>query len=246
MSQQLSAFSSLWIDSLSWQPTETQQSLFDQLYEKIVLGNTSLNLTRITEPGEFWEKHIWDSLSAVAHFIHSYPQRLKRDFKVIDVGTGGGFPGVPVAIIRPDWVVSLLDSTQKKIAFVERLTRELELTNTKTIVGRVEAIASTKPHREAYDLVLIRAVANANVCAEYALPLLKLGGTAILYRGQWTEAETSSLEGAVAQLGGKIAEIKPLTTPITKGIRHCIYLTKVAATPPKFPRGVGIPTQQPL
>jgi 16S rRNA (guanine527-N7)-methyltransferase len=246
VSQQLASFSSLWFDSLSWQPTEIQQSLFEKLYEKVLAANAGLNLTRITEPEEFWEKHLWDSLSAIRHFIDTYPQRLKANFKVIDVGTGGGFPGVPVAIVQPDWLVYLLDSTQKKITFVERLTVELELTNTRTIVGRAEAIAQNKPHREAYDLVLIRAVANANVCAEYVLPLLKLGGTAILYRGQWTPEETRSLEGALEQLGGKIGEIKPLTTPLTGGIRHCIYLTKFARTPPNFPRAVGIPNQQPL
>lgn len=120
------------------------------------------------------------------------------------------------------------------------------LTNATTLLERVEKLGRQKHQRQTYDVALIRAVAAATVCAEYALPLLKVGGSAVLYRGQWTDAETASLEAAVAILGGKIDAIEAFTTPLTQGDRHCIYLKKIAPTPNEFPRTIGVPTQKPL
>jgi 16S rRNA (guanine527-N7)-methyltransferase len=107
-------------------------------------------------------------------------------------------------------------------------------------------LGQQKQHRHQYDLALVRAVAAANICAEYALPLVKIGGTAILYRGNWTEAEGESLELAVAKLGGEISQIDRFTTPISNSIRHCIRIQKIANTHPYYPRGVGIPTLKPI
>ncbi|XHX81074.1 MAG: 16S rRNA (guanine(527)-N(7))-methyltransferase RsmG [Stenomitos frigidus ULC029] len=165
---------------------------------------------------------------------------------VIDIGTGAGFPGLPVAIAQPNWTVTLLDATRKKITFIDQVLAYMGLTNATTLVERVEQVGRQRHRRQAYDLALIRAVAAAPVCAEYALPLLKIGGCAVLYRGQWSEAETTSLEAAVAVLGGKIDAIEAFTTPLTQGDRHCIYLQKIAPTPNEFPRAIGIPTQKPL
>ena len=232
-----------WQQTLSWQPNEQQQQQFQILYREIIRGNRQLNLTRITQPEDFWEKHLWDSLAPLQ--LDSFLNRA-ASLKVIDIGTGAGFPGLPVAITFPDWTVTLLDSTQKKIKFLASLTHQLDLLHLKTIVGRAEAIGQQKSHREKYDLALIRAVAAPSVCAEYALPLLKIGGLAILYRGIWHEDETKGLKPALAQLSGEISSILPLTTPLTHSIRHCIYLRKLTPSSPNFPRTVGIPAQKPL
>jgi 16S rRNA (guanine527-N7)-methyltransferase len=228
----------IWQQTLNWQPTVEQQQLFQQLYEGILEGNQQLNLTRITEAGDFWEKHLWDSLRGV------WPQESRvrtqesegkgeihpKSLKVIDIGTGAGFPGIPVAIAYPHYFVTLLDSTRKKITFLETLLAKLEIKNATTLNGRVEAIAQHPQHKHNYDIALLRAVAPASVCAEYALPLLKTGGLAILYRGHWTDDETQALKPVVEQLGGVIDLIEGFTTPLSNSVRHCLYLRKVTST----------------
>ncbi len=237
----LPTLNEIWQQTTDWCPTQTQQSQLQSLYTAVITANKTLNLTRITEPEEFWEKHLWDSLRGIGDLIlNSTP------LKVIDIGTGAGFPGLPLAIARTDWQLTLVDSTAKKIGFVESIASEIGLTNVRSLVSRIEELGQNRQHRHQSDLALIRAVASANVCAEYSLPLVKLGGTAILYRGNWTEAETESLELAVAKLGGEIAKIDRFTTPISNSIRHCIWLRKAADTHPYYPRAVGIPNLKPL
>jgi 16S rRNA (guanine527-N7)-methyltransferase len=255
--------SDLWLNTLDWQPQPTQIQQFQQLYAGILAGNQQFNLTRITAPDEFWEKHLWDSLRGIRRWLTLESgedggdgadegemgissARSPASFTVIDIGTGGGFPGVPVAIARPDWNVTLLDSTRKKIDFLDRLLPTLGITNTKTLVDRVEQVGQQPQYREQFDLALIRAVAAAPVCAEYALPLLKVGGSAILYRGQWTEAEAIALQSTVGQLGGRLAATDQFTTPLTAGERHCLLLQKIASTPAQYPRAVGVPSQKPI
>jgi 16S rRNA (guanine527-N7)-methyltransferase len=220
----------IWLTTLQWQPSAQNQAQFQQLYDRVLTGNQRLNLTRITEPSEFWEKHLWDSLAGLAWLQQQHPEMLQKPLSVMDVGTGAGFPGLPMAIAYPAWTVTLLDSTRKKIDFLNDLTAELDLQNTRTLVGRAEAMGKRKEYRSMYDLVCTRAVANAPICAEYALPLLKVGGMAILYRGFWTEEETASLEPVVQALGGKIERIQALRTPLTDGVRHCLYLSKQRET----------------
>lgn len=171
---------------------------------------------------------------------------LAKNLKIIDIGTGAGFPGLPLAIANPDWSVTMVDSTRKKIAFILRAIAQLQLSNAEAIVSRAEALARQTPHREQYDLALIRAVGQASVCAEYILPFVKIGGFAVLYRGYWEETDTIALKTAVNQLGSEITLIKPTKTPLSDSIRHCIYLYKKSSTPDLFPRQVGVPNQQPL
>ena len=231
----------MWQETIDWCPTEQQQSQLQSLYSEVVSANRQLNLTRITAPEEFWEKHLWDSLRGVGDLIN-HPLELK----VIDLGTGAGFPGLPLAIARTDWQITLVDSTAKKVGFIEYIAPELGLTNTHPLVSRIEALGQERQHRHQYDLALIRAVSSANVCAEYTMPLVKVGGTAILYRGNWTDEEATSLELAVAKLGGEISKIDRFTTPVSDSIRHCIWLHKTTDTHPYYPRAVGIPTLKPL
>ncbi|CDN15988.1 glucose-inhibited division protein B [Richelia intracellularis] len=212
------------------------------MYELIIQGNQKLNVTRIIEPQEFWEKHLWDSLRGIVKLLTNPNNKLSA----IDIGTGAGFPGIPFAIALPDSQVNLLDSTQKKVTFLTQILPELELERARTTVGRAEEIGQNPQYREKYDVALIRAVGNISACAEYALPLLKKDGFAIIYRGNWTDDQTSTLKNAAKQLGGAIASIEKFTTPLSQGTRHCIYLRKVENTPNKFPRAIGVPTHKPL
>ena len=233
--------------TLQWQPSEEQLALFERLYQGNVEGTRQVNLTRITAPVEFWEKHLWDSLSGLAPWYEpEKPEWLPTVKRVIDIGTGGGFPGLPVAIARPRWQVTLLDSTRKKITFLETLCEQLGLANTDCVADRAEAAGRKPNHRAQYDLAMVRAVGPASTCAEYALPLLKKSGFAILFRGQWTDQEEELFIGALETLGGELVAICPWETPLTQGIRHCLYVKKVEKTDQAFPRQTGIPAKHPL
>ncbi|NJL82656.1 MAG: 16S rRNA (guanine(527)-N(7))-methyltransferase RsmG [Chloroflexaceae bacterium] len=229
-----------WRETLNWEPTAAQQEQLQRLYAGILAGNQRLNLTRLTEPGEFWEKHLWDSLSGVAALT------LEPGRRLVDIGTGGGFPGLAIAIFAPQVEVTLLDATRKKLVYLAELVSDLGLSNVQTLTGRAEALGQERRYRATWDLALARAVGPAAVCAEYGLPLLKVGGMAVLYRGQWSEAESQGLAPALGQLGGELESVSRLETPLTQSLRHCLYVRKVAATPAKFPRAIGIPRQHPL
>ncbi|MEH2137184.1 16S rRNA (guanine(527)-N(7))-methyltransferase RsmG [Nostoc sp.] len=244
MTNLLPEMAEIWQQTLNWQPTVQQQAQFQRLYELILEGNRQLNLTRITDPQEFWEKHLWDSLRGIVPLLSG--NLFPASPTIIDIGTGAGFPGVPVAITVPNCTITLLDSTRKKITFIDNILTELALINAKTFVGRAEEIGQHTQYRLAYDIALIRAVGATSVCAEYTLPLLKQGGLAIIYRGNWAKDETTVLQNAVKLLGGVIESIEQFTTPLSHSIRHCVYLRKVATTPIEFPRAIGVPTQKPL
>ncbi len=253
-------WAAVWLASLGWQPSSDQEQAFQTLYQAVLAGNRQLNLTRITEPSAFWEKHLWDSLRGIVHFLRLTPDRRSEvpplslpntppfpdTGRVIDIGTGAGFPGLPIAIVCPHWQVTLLDSTHKKLAFVDTLRSGLELATVTTVVDRVEAMGQRPDHREQYDLAVIRAVGPATVCAEYALPLVKPGGWAVLYRGNWAVEEADALSVASQQLGGSLAVTERFQTPLSGSLRHLVYLRKQTPTPSQFPRRVGIPAQSPL
>jgi 16S rRNA (guanine527-N7)-methyltransferase len=254
----------LWQQTLGWQPSPAQQQQLQALYEGIVAGNRQLNLTRLTEPAEFWEKHLWDSLRALRPWLQAQGSlgqvsgqvsnqaldqvsgQPERAPKIIDIGTGGGFPGIPAAIAFPQAQVTLLDSTRKKMLFLQQLVEQLQLPQVSTVSDRAEVVGQQPSHRGQYDLALIRAVGPATVCAEYCLPLLRYGGTAILYRGQWTVDEAEALQEAAHLMGAELAEVDAFDTPLSQGKRHCLYLKKIAGTPDLFPRPVGVPVQDPL
>ncbi|WP_363319147.1 16S rRNA (guanine(527)-N(7))-methyltransferase RsmG [Microcoleus sp. PH2017_01_SCD_O_A] len=224
----------LWQKTLNWEPDESQQQQFQRLYELIVEGNRSLNLTRIIEPIEFWEKHLWDSLRGIARLLpvnHNSPENndfpVESPLKAIDIGTGAGFPGLPIAIALPHLSVTLLDSTRKKITFLDTVLPSLGIKNATTLLGRSDEIARQPQHRQAYDIAFLRAVGAASLCAKYALPFLKNGGLAVLYRGNWTVEEEEELQSAIEHLGGTLESVESFTTPTSQGARHCVYLRKV-------------------
>ncbi len=223
----------LWQKTLNWEPDESQQQQFQRLYELIVEGNRSLNLTRITEPVEFWEKHLWDSLRGIARLLppnhHSSENAeipAESVLKAIDIGTGAGFPGLPIAIALPHLSVTLLDSTRKKITFLDTVLPSLGIKNAATLLGRSDEIARQPQHRQAYDIAFLRAVGAASLCAKYALPFLKNGGLAVLYRGNWTLEEETELQSAIEHLGGTLESVESFNTPTSQGARHCVYLRK--------------------
>ena len=220
----LPEFKEIWQDTLKWLPSHEQQQQFEQLYQGILVGNRQCNLTRITEPEAFWEKHLWDSLRGIM------PLGLESSTAAsfLDIGTGAGFPGFPCAIALPHTTVTLLDSTGKKIAYLNTLISELQLSRVKTLLGRAETLGKQSSQRGKYDFALLRAVASASVCAAYAFPFLKVGGTAVLYRGRWTQEEAESLNRTLTQLGGYLEKIETFTTPLTGGERNCLYLKKTS------------------
>jgi 16S rRNA (guanine527-N7)-methyltransferase len=241
----LPEMSQIWQQTLNWQPSPVEQIQFQQLYQLILQGNESLNLTRITQTEEFWEKHLWDSLRPVFSAQGLMPL-LQQGANVIDIGTGAGFPGFAIAIVSTKSQVTLLDATRKKIHFIDKVVAQTNLTHVKTLIGRAEEIGQLLQHRQSYDLAVIRAVGDASVCAEYSLPLLKHGGLALIYRGTWTPALSADLATAVEQLGGILEHVEQFTTPLSQSVRHCLHLRKVAHTPLNFPRPIGIPAQKPL
>ncbi len=241
----------IWEETLNWQPSSQQQAKLQQLYELIIQGNRQLNLTRITDSKDFWEKHLWDSLRGIKFLISAKGGEQQKTVnndkpRIIDLGTGAGFPGIPAAIIIENCTINLVDSTRKKINFIDSILPKLNLNNAQATTSRAEEIGRDSQHRETYDIALIRAVAKAAVCAEYALPLLKPGGLAVIYRGSWSDVENIDMENTVQQLGGKMESIEKFYTPLSHGDRHCLYLRKIKSTPAKFPRAVGVPTRYPL
>lgn len=218
----LPEYRSLWQSTLGWCPSPRQQQQFQELYEAILTGNRQFNLTRITAPEAFWEKHLWDSLRGIIPL--GWEER--EDISVIDIGTGAGFPGLPCAIAFPVARVTLLDSTRKKITYLNTLISQLNLSQVETVLGRAETVGKHPKQRENYDLALLRAVSSATVCAQYAFPFLKVGGTALLYRGRWTSEEKQALVGTLTELGGVIEGVETFSTPLTQGERNCVYLKK--------------------
>ncbi|MGB0562558.1 MAG: 16S rRNA (guanine(527)-N(7))-methyltransferase RsmG [Spirulinaceae cyanobacterium] len=232
-----------WQRSLQWQPTAAQQAQFERLYQAILVGNQQLNLTRLIEPTEFWEKHLWDAIAGLLPLRHYLDLEKGR---AIDVGTGPGFPGLPLAIWQPHLTVTLLDATQKKVRFLQELVQNWASLQVQAIAARAEALGQDPGYREQFQIALIRAVAAPAVCVEYVLPLLAIGGVAVLYQGQWEEGRSQALIPIIQSLGGELLEVVSLTTPLTQSQRHWLYLRKTQPTPAQYPRAVGVPTKRPL
>ena len=230
-----------WMADIGWQPTERALQQFEKLYEAVILGNAVQNLTRLTSPEDFWEKHLWDSLRGVLS-LGEWDDLAAQSPRTIDIGSGAGFPGLPIAIALPSWSVTLLDSTKRKVTFIEQAIARIGLTNATGLASRVELV----PQREAFDVAVLRAIGPSPVCTEYCLPLLKVGGRAVMYRGHWSLEEEAAVASVAEMLGGEIAEVDAFSTPIGGGVRHCVVLLKTETTPDGFPRSPGMAKRQPL
>ena len=211
------------------------------IYEKELLEwNQKFNLTAIRDVESIRTKHFLDSYSCVLAWKAQPPQRL------VDVGTGAGFPGLPLKIIYPAMHVTLVESVGKKVSFCQHIINRLSLEGIEVIHSRAEDIGQISAHRETYDCAVARAVANLNILSEYLLPLVKIGGIMLAQKGESGPAEAQSAEKAMKILGGKLKQLIPVNLPGVADDRYLVLVDKVAATPPKYPRKAGIPMKTPL
>lgn len=218
--------------------TEEQLAQFTRYYELLVETNKVMNLTAITEPEEVAVKHMVDSLLA-------YEDGMQGK-TLVDVGTGAGFPGVPLKIYCPSLRVTLVDSLGKRLRFLEQVIDELGLKAIRCEHLRAEDAGRSKKHREQYDYVMARAVARLSVLSEYCLPLAKKGGQFIALKGSRFAEEIEEGEAAVKILGGKIISAEPVKLPGLDDGRAIIKIAKIKATPAQYPRKAGTPEKQPL
>lgn len=228
------------LEQLDIELSEQQFLQFDKYYELLVEWNKVMNLTGITEYEEVNEKHFVDSLSIVKAID------IGKIETVIDIGTGAGFPGIPLKIAFPHLKVTLLDSLNKRIKFLDTVIEELDLKDIRTIHGRAEDYARQEQYREQYDLVVSRAVANLSTLAEYCLPYTKISGLFVPYKSGDIEEEVKNAVTALKILGGKQRKIVKFQLPGSDIGRSLIIIEKVKSTGKKFPRKAGLPAKEPL
>ena len=213
--------------------TAAQLQQFETYYAMLADWNTRVNLTAITEPEDVVKKHFLDSLAAAPY--------LKTNASIVDVGTGAGFPGLPLLILRPDLRVTLIDSLQKRLVFLEAVLKELKLT-AELVHARAEDAGQNPKYREKFDVALTRAVSALPVLCELTLPLVKVGGRSIAYKGDSAE-ELAASKNALSVLH---ATAERVVIPADYGARELVILTKNGTTPKQYPRKAGTPAKSPL
>ena len=228
------------LKELNIQINEIQKKQFDTFYSMLVEWNKVMNLTGITEYEEVIEKHFVESLSIVNIFD------LSEVNTVIDVGTGAGFPGIPLKIAFPHLKITLLDSLNKRIHFLDSVIDELKLDGIYTIHGRAEDFAKKDDYRERYDLCVSRAVANLSTLSEYCLPYIRVGGIFISYKSGDVDDEVLESKKAISILGGKLDNVVKFQLPGTDINRSFIKIEKIKNTGKKYPRKAGLPSKEPL
>lgn len=228
------------VKNLSIVLNDKQIQQFEQYYNILVEWNKLMNLTAITEYEEVVEKHFLDSLTIVNAI------NVEKIETLIDVGTGAGFPGIPLKIAFPHLKVTLLDSLNKRIKFLNEVIDLLELDDIKAIHGRAEDYAKQAEYREQYDICVSRAVANLATLSEYCLPYVKVDGLFVPYKSGEIDEELKSSEKAVSILGGKVEEVVKFQLPGTDIGRSFVKIHKIKETKKKYPRKAGMPTKEPL
>ncbi len=220
--------------------TGRQVAAFVTYEKELIEWNSKFNLTAIRDSESIRTKHFLDSISCVLAWKMNPPAHL------IDVGTGAGFPGIPLKILYPNLKLTLVESVGKKTMFCQHIVNVLGLEHVDVTQARAEELGQNEKHREKYDCAVARAVANLNVLSEYLIPLVRVGGMVLAQKGESGPAEAQSAENAMKILGGKLKQLIPVNLPGIAEDRYLIVVDKVAATPPKYPRKPGIPTKQPL
>lgn len=217
---------------------EKQLELFYKYQQLLLEWNEKINLTAIIDPEEIILKHFIDSLT-----IEKY---IEKNENIADVGTGAGFPGIPLKIYRPDLNIVLIDSLNKRVSFLDEVIKELELEKIETVHSRIEDIGQLEKYREKFQNVTARAVANLSVLSEYLLPLVKLEGQCICMKGNSIEEELEESKKAIEILGGKIDKIDKFNLPNSDIERNIILINKIKFTPKMYPRKAGKPSKEPL
>jgi len=226
------------LNKISITLSEKQLEQFRIYYDMLVEKNKVMNLTGITEWDEVLEKHFLDSISLIRTID------LNQEISVMDMGTGAGFPGLPLKIAFPNLKVTLADSLNKRVMFLQEVIDTLELTDIEAIHGRAEDLARDKKYREQYDLSVSRAVANLSTLSEYCLPFVKIGGQFISYKSGECDEEVAASKSAVFLLGGKIKEV--VKFELGESGRSFIVIDKVKGIAKEYPRKAGTPSKKPL
>lgn len=211
----------------------------DAFLGRLLDANRQINLTAVRDREEAWHRHIVDSLT-VLRFLEAGPQRL------VDVGSGGGVPGIPLAIAKPDLEVMLVEATSKKAGFLSDICREMGRDRCKVLAERAERVGHLSPHREGYDVAVCRAVGPLREIAEYLLPLVRVGGVAVAFKGPSIEAEIDLARDAVSKLGGGSIRIEPAYPPHVNNRSTLVFIKKRRETPRLYPRAPGTPKRASL
>ncbi|QNQ81254.1 16S rRNA (guanine(527)-N(7))-methyltransferase RsmG [Lactobacillus sp. PV034] len=219
-----------------------QKEQFAIYYRDLVKTNEKVNLTRITDEKDVYQKHFYDSITPVLEF----PDLFQGDKTLCDVGAGAGFPSLPIKILCPNLKVTIIDSLGKRLKFLESLVQKLNLDNVTLVHARAEDAGQNPSLREQFDLVTARAVARMSVLGEYCLPLVKPNGYFIALKGPKAEDELTNAKKAIKLLGGKTQKVVELTLPNSDDERTLILVKKLSKTPKKYPRQAGTPNKKPL
>ncbi|MFN9629116.1 MAG: 16S rRNA (guanine(527)-N(7))-methyltransferase RsmG [Cyanobacteriota bacterium] len=231
-------------EPLGWQPDADQIRQFEQLRQALCQWNSRLNLTRLVEGDDYWIAQVFDSLWPWLPLLTAPDPPSPR---LIDVGTGGGFPGLALAIALPAAHLTLVDSVARKLEAVEAMARGVGLAERVSLRReRVECTGHASECRGRFDGAMARAVASAPVVAEYLVPLLAPGGQAVLYRGQWSAEDQADLERALVPLRARLESVERRELPAGRGLRHAVRLVPRASCPKAYPRAVGLPAKAPL
>ena len=217
-----------------------QLNAFSLFARELAEWNQRINLTAIRDPEDVRRKHFLDSLSC------ALAMRDSQTARVIDVGTGAGFPGLPLKILFPEMNLTLVESVAKKTSFLSHIVKELNLEGVEVITSRAEKVGQDPDHRDKYDWAAARAVGRMPVLAEYLLPLVRVGGFALAQTGEGAEREAEDADKAIGVLGGRLEDVIPVEIPGIDEQRYLVVIEKVVPTPEKYPRREGIPSKRPL
>ena len=230
-------------NELNWLPSKKQLAQFIHFQKLLKEWNKKTNLTRLVDGDDFWTAQVCDSLLP----LHEELQSPELSHKYIDIGSGCGFPGLAIAIAMPNSHITLLDSLSKKTTFLKEVSKEIGLNSRVTVITeRAEKAGRDPILRNNFDYAIARAVASANVVAEYLVPFLNLRGQALIFKGDWSEKEQQRLKNALTQLNAEIQHSHKFVLPNNRGIRNIIRISSVNKCPTQYPRSIGKPKKQPL
>ena len=225
--------------------SDDQINCFEKYYELLIEKNKVMNLTAITDKEDVIVKHFIDSIALIP-YLTDKGININNKLKIIDIGTGAGFPGLPLKIMMPDVKFTLLDSLNKRVSFLNEVIDELKLKDIEALHGRAEDYASDSKYREKYDICVSRAVANLSTLSEYCIPFVKEDGFFISYKAGESEEEINNSKNAIKILGGKINKVEEFVLPGTDVSRVFVFIRKLELTDKKYPRKAGVPAKKPL